>query len=107
MNVSFSTAALAALCSSEQQLVQRWGPEIGRTVGRRLLDLCATDADALDRLPGARVSANGTGETTIAFGEHIVVRGVISSGSTPGRRLRPVDDDNIMITSLDARGSDQ
>ena len=106
MNVSFSTAALAALCSSEHRLARRWGPEVGRTVGRRLLDLSAAGADALDRLPGARVSTNGSGETIIAFGDYIVVRGVISR-STTGRCMQGADADDIVITSLDALGSDK
>ena len=43
------------------------------------LDLAATDAAALDRLPGARIFTNGTGETTVPFGESIVIRDVISN----------------------------
>jgi hypothetical protein len=106
MDVTFSSAALAVLCNSERRLTQRWGPEIGRAVARRLLDLAATDAAALDRLPGARIITNGTGETTVTFGETIVIRGVISS-STNGTRARQPDADLMVITSLDVHGSDQ
>src|SRR5947209_8432786 len=72
MNVSFSSAALAALCNSERRLTQRWGQETGRTIARRLLDLAAVDATALDRLPGAKIDTDGTGETTIMFGQAII-----------------------------------
>jgi hypothetical protein len=106
MDMTFSSAALAALCNSERRLTQRWGPEIGRAVARRLLDLAATDAAALDRLPGARIITNGTGETTVTFGEMIVIRGVISN-STNGTRAPQSDADHMVITSLDVQGSDQ
>ena len=85
MDVTFSSAALAALCNSEQRLAQRWGPEVGRTVGRRLLDLAAADADGADRLPGAQVAPTGPARPPSPSATAIVIRGVISSGST-GRR---------------------
>ncbi|PZS37529.1 MAG: hypothetical protein DLM62_18695 [Pseudonocardiales bacterium] len=106
MDLTFSSAALAAVCNSERRLTQRWGLEVGRAVARRLLDLAATDAAALDRLPGARVSINGTGETAVTFGEAIVIRGVISI-STDGTCAPRSDADHMVITSLDVHGSDQ
>lgn len=104
MDLTFRTAALAALCNSERGLARRWGPERGRTVARRLLDLAAADAATLDRLPGAQVSTDGAGETVVAFGDEIVVRGVIRS-SDDGTRATRADADHMMITGLDVRGS--
>lgn len=103
MDVTFSSSALAALCNSERHLAQRWGPEVGRTVARRLLDLSAAEAATLGRLPGARVSTNGTGETSVAFGDDIVVRGVISH-SEDGAGGARADADCMLITSLDVCG---
>jgi len=99
MDVTFRTAALAALCSSGKSLAQRWGPEVGRTVARRLLDLAAVDAATLDRLPGARVSMNRAGETTVAFGDEIVVRGIIDQPADGSRAARR-DADQMLIISL-------
>lgn len=104
MNVSFSTAALATLCNSERRLAQRWSRERGRRVARRLLDLAAADAGSLDRLPGATVSTNGTGETIVTFGGEIVVCGIIRT-SEAGARAARTDVDHIIITSLDVEGS--
>ena len=106
MDVSFSSAALGVLCNSERRLTQRWGREAGRMVARRLLDLAAAEAAALDRLPGAHVSTNGTGETTITFGQAIVIRGVISNPKNAARAAR-TDADRIVITSLHVHGSEQ
>jgi hypothetical protein len=96
MDVTFADASLAALCNSENNLARRWGTT-GRTVGRRLLELAASDAAALDRLPQAKVSENGMGETVIAFGTEIVIRGVIRTAGGPAG-------DGIVITGLDVQG---
>ena len=106
MDVTFSSASLAALCNSERRLARRWGPEVGRTVARRLLDLVAVDAATLDRLPDASVSINGDGEATITFADEIVVRGVIGN-SRDGARAARADADHMLITSLDVHRSDQ
>jgi len=106
MNVIFSTAALATLCNSERQLSKRWGPDIGRTIARRLLDLAAAEAATLDRLPGVVVSTNRSGETAMTFGDEIVVHGFIGS-LVDGDRATPTDADDIVITSLHVRGSNQ
>jgi len=106
MNVTFSTAALAALCNSERRLTQEWGPEVGRRVARRLLDLAAADAATLERLPWATVSTNGSGEVVVEFGDEIVVRGVIAN-SGDGTRSARTDDDRVVITNLDVHGSNQ
>lgn len=106
MNVTFNDAALAALCSSERRLTQRWGSEVGRTVARRLLDLAAVNAATIDRLPGARVNKDGSGETVVTFGDAIVVRGIISNATDDSRGPR-ADADHMMITRLDVHGSEQ
>lgn len=99
MHVSFSSATLAELCNSEHRLAQRWGQQAGRMVARRLLDLAAADPAAVCRLPEANVSTNGTGETTITFGQEVVIRGVISDLDDAGRPVR-ADSGRILITSL-------
>jgi hypothetical protein len=106
MDVSFGSAALAALCNSEELLAQRCGPDLGKIVGPRLFDLAASSASTLDRIPDAKISVNGTGETTIIFSERLVIRGVInpSQARTSGSR---VDADYMVITSLDVEGSDR
>ena len=104
MDVTFSTAALAALCNSERHLTDRWGPETGRAVARRLLDMAAADTAALDRLPGAKISVNGVGEITVAFGQAIVIRGILNPSANG---TRPGGGGGIVITSLDVHGSEQ
>jgi hypothetical protein len=96
MDVRFSSAALAALCNSERRLAGRWGNEAGRTVGRRLVELSAADADTVRRLPGASVHHNGAGETVIDFGT-VTIRGQISADGASG--------DAILISSVDVQGS--
>jgi hypothetical protein len=106
VDVTFGSAALAALCNSEERLAQRWGLDIGKTVGRRLFDLAASTPSALDRIPEAKISVNGLGETTITFSERIVIRGIINPAHARTHTLRS-DADCIVITSLDVQGSDR
>lgn len=96
MDVSFSSAALAALCNSERKLTDRWGAAAGRTVGRRLVELRAADAVTILRLPGASVHQNGTGEAVIDFGT-VNIWGQISTDRASG--------DRIVINSVDVQGS--
>lgn len=102
MNVTFNSAPLAALCNSEQRLIERWGREHGTTVERRLLDLAAVDAAHLDRLPDAVVSTGGDATTRMTFGGRIVVDGVITEGSGHGPATG--DEDRIVITGVTVRG---
>lgn len=99
MDISFSGAALAALCSSERRLADRWGADAGRTVGRRLLELAAADAGTVGLLPRAAVSVDGDGETVIDFGGEVLIRGLVSSNGQRGER--------IVITSVHVQGRSQ
>lgn len=105
MDVSFRSPALAALCNSERRLAERWGVENGRTVATRLFDLAAVDADNVGSLPQAQVTKNGVGETTIRFGERIVIEGVITL-ATPRGRLLSADPDRMVVTRVAVEGSD-
>ena len=99
MDITFGSAALAALCNSERRLADRWGADTGRTVGRRLYELGSADPHNLDRLPRTSVSVDGHGETVIDFDGEVIVRGRLSTGGARG--------DCIMITSLEVQGSSQ
>jgi hypothetical protein len=99
MEVAFGSAALAALCNSERGLSDRWGPGLGRTIGRRLFELRSADARNLDRLPRVSVSIDDQGVTTIDFNGEVIVRGRISTDGTSG--------DCILITGLEVQGSAQ
>jgi hypothetical protein len=105
MNVTFASADLAALCNSEQRLTERWGPDTGRLVARRLLDLAAVQASAVGRLPGASIQIDEAGAAaTIHFGGEIEIRGVIKAmgrGQSETRRGA----DRIVITSVDVHES--
>jgi hypothetical protein len=99
MDLSFGSEGLAALYSSERRMAEQWGPTMGRTVGRRLLDLGAVTAATISRIPTAVVATDGKGETTITFEDVIVMRGVISSGSATGRGA--ADPDQFVIESIE------
>lgn len=96
--MSFGDVTLATLCNSERRLVRRWGPELGRAVARRLLDLAAVDADHIQRLPHAEVDTGSAGETTIRFGERIVIEGIITRASP--RTMVNSDGDRMLVTRL-------
>jgi hypothetical protein len=102
MDVSFDTADLATLCNSERRMARRWGPAMGRTVGRRLLDVAASTVATLDRIPTARVNTNGAGETTVTFAEAIVVRGCIVSSAGSADHTT-ADTDSFVIASVEVR----
>jgi hypothetical protein len=96
MNVSFDSAGLSALCGSERRMADRWGPAMGRTVGRRLLDLQAATASTIGLIPTAAVVTDSRGETTITFGEVLVVRGIITVAGGAA-----TDSDHLLISSVD------
>lgn len=105
MDVTFSSASLAALCNSEERLTRRWGSSIGKTVARRLLDLAAATTTTIETIPEATLVADDAGSASIAFGDRIVVRGVIKSReeSNSGGLT---DAEQITITSLEVNGSE-
>src|SRR4051794_8940583 len=98
MDVSFHTEGLAALCNSERRLAERWGPDLGRVVGRRLLDLAAATAATLEQIPSACVRRRRSGETTVTFADAIVIRGRLDAS----RQARAADADRFVIMSVDA-----
>lgn len=106
MDIAFGSAALAALCNSEERLAQRWGPVVGKSVGCRLFDLVASTAATLDRIPEAEVTVNSAGETTITFSQRIVIRGVINGAVVRVSGSR-ADADHMVITSVGVQGSDR
>lgn len=96
MDIRFASAALAALCNSHRRLADRWGEEDGHMVERRLVELCAADADTVHRLPGVSVRHNGTVETIIDFGT-VTIQGQIGTDGPNG--------DRIVINSIEVQGS--
>jgi hypothetical protein len=100
MDVSFHTEGLAALCDSERRLAERWGPELGRLVGRRLLELAAATAATLEQIPTARVRTHRSGDTTITFADAVVIRGRVDASG----HARGADAERFVIISVDARG---
>ncbi|MCW2690808.1 MAG: hypothetical protein JWR37_5698 [Mycobacterium sp.] len=97
MDVTFSSANLARVCNSQQLLTRRFGPEPGRAVARRLWDLAAVDASALDRLPATKVATNDSGATELSCADSVLITGVISQA---GRPHENVDGGRILITSV-------
>jgi hypothetical protein len=102
MDVTFGSAALASLCSSQGRLAQRWDPDLAKIVGRRLFDLTAATAASLERIPGARVTDSGAGEITITFAETIIIHGLLNPEEA--RVGGPqADVDHLVITSLEVQ----
>ena len=105
MELSFGSAALAALCNSERRMADRWGSEMSRTVGRRLLDLAASTATTVGRIPAASVATDNEGATTITFADAIVVRGVIHSSGVRADKAAS-EADRFVISSVDVQERD-
>jgi len=104
MDVTFRSAELARLCNSGELLTQRWGATVGCIVARRLCDLAAIDAEALDRLPGTRVGTLGSGQTELSCGRDVVIRGVVTPAPRP--TASSTETDQIVITSVDVEGTE-
>jgi hypothetical protein len=98
MDVSFDTEGLAAVCNSERRLAERWGPELGRVVGRRLLELAAVTAATLEQIPTSRVRRHRSGVTTVTFADAIVIRGRVDASG----QARGADAERFVIISVDA-----
>lgn len=103
MDVTFNSVGLARLCNSEQLIKRQFGDQLGHTVARRLCDLAAVDADALERLPEAQVETDATGETQLSFGSSVLIRGVVSVGELA---RAGADGDGILITSVNIEGDE-
>jgi proteic killer suppression protein len=43
MDIDFPSRSLQRACSSEKELIRRWGKDRGRTIGRRLQQLAAAE----------------------------------------------------------------
>ena len=104
MDVSFGSESLAALCNSERRMAARWGQEVAEVLGRRLLDLAASTAGSLERIPTAAVAMDGKGKTTIRFMQTIVVKGVIQPAGDPDETSS--DDDAFVIESVEVQEDD-
>jgi hypothetical protein len=102
MDLGFDTAGLAALCNAERLMVDRWGPNVGRTVGRRLLDLAAVTAETIERMPTATVARGKAGATTITFAGAIVISGVITTAGT-GAAGTATDAGQFVISSIEVQ----
>lgn len=100
MDVAFASTELALLCNSGVLLAQRLGPQLGRTVARRLCDLAAIDARALERLPDTRVERDGGGVVQLSIADSVTVRGVLPRSGGAG-----ADSDVFLITSLHVEGA--
>lgn len=106
MDVGFASAGLAALCSSSDAMAERWGSDMGGVVGRRLLDLAAVGVANVERLPHAKLSTDGNGESTVVFANTIVVRGVISAITDQHRAA--MNTEALLITAIEVhQGGDE
>lgn len=101
--MTFNSAELELLCNSEALLTQHWGPQLGRTVARRLCDLAAIDTNALDRLPDTRVEHDGSGVVQLWFADSVIVRGALSRSGSAGVGA---DSDEFLIMSVDVEGAE-
>jgi len=102
MEVSFETADLAVLCNSQRRMAERWGPKTSRTVGRRLIDLAASTATTIERIPDASIETRSDGKTTITFADAVVVRGVLQA-SAPRVDKTAADADCFVISSVEVK----
>jgi hypothetical protein len=103
MDVSFDTADLAALCNSERRMAERWGTDMGMLIGRRLLDVAASTAATLDRIPTAHVANDGAGKTIVTFADTIVVRGRIEPSEYSADQAA-ADAERFVIASVEVEG---
>ncbi|MGC2372365.1 MAG: hypothetical protein WA484_00680 [Solirubrobacteraceae bacterium] len=96
MDLGFDSAGLAALCNAEQLMVERWGPEMGRTVGKRLLDLAAATVTTIERIPTARAARDRDGQMTITFDGTIVISGQVTTDAEEAS----TDTDRFVISTI-------
>jgi hypothetical protein len=96
MDLGFGSAGLATLCNAERLMVERWGPDAGRTVGKRLLDLAAATAWTIEQIPTAVVVRDDHGAMTITFDDVIAISGQLTAGDDGA----PVDADQFVISRI-------
>jgi hypothetical protein len=99
VDLTFGDADLARLCNCERRMVQRWGDDGFRQVGRRLLELAALSHHTeIDLLPSVSVERRPRGSVTVEFdGGELVIRGVLTSASA---NRNGFDSDGLRITSV-------
>lgn len=96
MDLGFDSAGLAAFCNAEQLMVERWGPEMGRTVGKRLLDLAAATVATIEHIPTTSTTRSRDGQMTITFDGVIVISGQVTTGAEKA----PTDTDRFVISAV-------
>jgi len=96
MDLDFDSEGLAALCNAERLMVERWGPEMGRTIGKRLLDLAAATAATIERIPTASTTRGRDGQMTITFNGAIVISGQLIACADGARK----DTDQFVIATV-------
>ena len=95
MDVTFSSAELAALRNSERRLADRWGLRPGARSGDGSSS-CGPPTPNGAPAPWRVGRHNGTAETVIDFGA-VTIRGQITTDRASG--------DRIVISSVDVQGS--
>jgi len=96
MDLGFGSTGLATLCNAERLMIERWGPDTGRTVGKRLLDLSAATAGTIGQIPTATVLRDDDGAMTITFDDAITMSGQLTSGGDGA----PADADQFVISRI-------
>lgn len=99
MDLGFGSTGLAALCNAERLMAERWGPETGRTVGKRLLDLAAATAGTIERIPTATVTRDDNDGMTITFDDAIAISGRLTAGGNGPS----ADADRFLVSSITVR----
>ena len=102
MDLTFGDADLAGVCNCERLMVQRWGDDGFRRVGRRLLELSAlAHHSEMELLPSAVVDRQPGGTVTVDFDRGgVVIEGLVTS--TPGGR-GGADREGLRVTSVAVR----
>lgn len=95
MDLGFGSTGLATLCNAERLMVERWGTEMGKTVGKRLLDLRAATVGTIERIPTASV-VRDDGAMTITFDDAIAISGQLTTGDDGV----PADADQFVISRI-------
>jgi len=97
MDLAFGSAGLATLCNVESRMADRWGPALGRTVAKRLLDLAAATVETIERIPTATLTRDQSGAMTITFDGTIAITGRLTTRATG----TPTDPDRFVISHIE------